>query len=142
MTQSEYKNFNGGVHHALNGHWNDPPQTAFKRTASNQDLTLDKEDIANHLDGLVNSVEVSTPLTKRMLDDIHKRLVTLHERLRTDKLDTDVLRQLTRLVTALDTKDYKEANAVHVELMQHCYDTEGVWLLGVKRLMDVVQKQS
>jgi hypothetical protein len=45
------------------------------------------------------------------------------------------------LFLALQQKDYTTANKIHVDLMQTDYETEGRWLLGMKRLIDLLQAQ-
>ncbi|KAG0167688.1 hypothetical protein DFQ29_000303 [Apophysomyces sp. BC1021] len=51
-----------------------------------------------------------------------------------------VVRSLSALCQALQTKDWEKAKKIHTELMTSEYEKHGMWLTGLKRLMDLCQK--
>ncbi|KAI9242527.1 MAG: hypothetical protein BYD32DRAFT_403243 [Podila humilis] len=44
---------------------------------------------------------------------------------------------LSRSCLALSTRSFTECQAIHAKLMQTDFDSEGKWLLGFKRLIDL-----
>ncbi|RKP06454.1 hypothetical protein THASP1DRAFT_25227 [Thamnocephalis sphaerospora] len=134
--------------HAEDGHWNDVPthvlqaRKSFAEPAAGSaiDTALSTEAIELLLrDVLAECASIKAPAQKRMLDDTKRRMDTLFERISGGQLSERILAEIGVFAQALAKSDYAAANKVHVGLMQTDYDTEGRWLVGAKRLVDLVQ---
>lgn len=51
--------------------------------------------------------------------------------------DVSMLTRFQSNVSALSSRSFAECQAIHAKLMQTEFGSEGKWLLGFKRLMDV-----
>ncbi|KAJ1967377.1 hypothetical protein IWQ62_001905 [Dispira parvispora] len=160
MTVSKYVDFRGD-NHAAQGHWNDPPKTIFqtqKKTTKDQpagsespstshstpapddsspDATKLKSRVAQWLSKLQSGS--LTGMNKRKLDDANKKMTVFYERVDQGSIPSVVLCDLERILDYVDQKDFAQANTAFIPLMQQQVETEGKWLLGLKRLIELQQ---
>ncbi|KAF9430908.1 hypothetical protein BGZ94_002406 [Podila epigama] len=133
-------------------HWNDPPTQIFQKKTSN--TGTEAHDFGPMKTALTNviqecSAKVSAP-QKRMFDDTTKRLQTLLDQMDNNSVKERVIAPLGDMIQGkesflfssfillpLSTKSFTECHAIHAKLMQTDFDSEGKWLLGFKRLIDL-----
>ncbi|ORX97826.1 hypothetical protein K493DRAFT_349774 [Basidiobolus meristosporus CBS 931.73] len=139
MTTAIYSDFRGQGH-AATGHWNDPSDAIFKKTSPTEERELEEQALLQHLQEYLSFCKEQNPTQRRMLLDTEKRLEVLFERLKSGSMSTYLLAQLEVMVKAIEGSDFAKAQSVHVELMTTEFDSEGKWLVGLKRLLDLYQK--
>ncbi|KAI8054520.1 hypothetical protein BDF22DRAFT_775283 [Syncephalis plumigaleata] len=148
--------------HAEDGHWNDVPTTVLasvrKRSGTlplsgddekqNEpgvlsDTDLNPDQLATGIESILNECTAASttlaPTLKRMLTDTERRMQEMLTRLRNDQIAPHVMAALSLFVQAIGKQDYIAANKVHLDLMQTNFDSEGRWLVGAKRLVEIVQ---
>ncbi|KAJ1651528.1 hypothetical protein IWQ61_007934 [Dispira simplex] len=159
-TSSYYVDFRGD-NHTAQGHWNDPPKTIFRTQkkatmdqpadtqspttadstsvpdGSSPDPTKLKTRVVQWLSALDS--KSLTGMNKRKLDDANKKMTVFYERVDKGIIPSVVLRDLERILGYVEQKDFAQANAAYIPLIQQQVETEGKWLLGLKRLMELQQ---
>ncbi|KAG0338447.1 hypothetical protein BG000_003950 [Podila horticola] len=120
-------------------HWNDPPTQIFQKSAQGDgaaahDFGPMKETLTKVIQEC--SANVSAP-QKRMFEDTTKRLQTLLDQMDSNSVKERVVGPLGDMIQALSTRSFTECQAIHAKLMQTDFDSEGKWLLGFKRLIDL-----
>ncbi|KAJ2334395.1 hypothetical protein GGI00_001878 [Coemansia sp. RSA 2681] len=91
------------------------------------------------LDG-VSLDSAASPMTRRMVDDTAKRLALLDERL--PELDAAVVHAVCSIAMLIERCQLSEALSAHRDLMQAGFDAELKWLVGVKRVIELLQKST
>ncbi|KAK9729369.1 protein transport protein S31 [Basidiobolus ranarum] len=81
----------------------------------------------------------SPPNQKKKVDDVEKRLGNLFDALNYEKLNSDVIDQMLALTQALEMRDFNTAHKIHVDLVTKS-DTLVPWMVGVKRLIEMVRE--
>ncbi|KAG0043017.1 hypothetical protein BGZ83_011932 [Gryganskiella cystojenkinii] len=124
-----------GIEH----HWNDPPTQIFaKKLQSGEGSTHDfgpmKETLAKIVAECATKVHVSQ---KRMFEDTSKRLHALQEQMDKSTVKESVVGPLGEMIQALSNRSFAQCQVIHAKLMQTEFESEGKWLLGFKRLMDL-----
>ncbi|KAJ1974410.1 hypothetical protein H4R35_003622 [Dimargaris xerosporica] len=152
-----------GSHYTAHGHWNDPPKALFHKKAgdrANASVPSDAKSStapagiqepavdANELKALVGSLLVTLQekdlkgMDKRKLDDADKKMSVLYSRLDEGLVPTPVTTTLKAILDDLEAARCDQASAQFTELMQQFVETEGKWLLGLRRLIELVTAQS
>ncbi|KAJ2708351.1 hypothetical protein H4R19_004788 [Coemansia spiralis] len=83
-------------------------------------------------------IEAASPMTRRMIEDTHKRLQVLDERL--SELSPQLTAAVCMIALLVDQGLLTEAADAHRDLMQAGYDSELRWLVGIKRVIELRQK--
>ncbi|KAI9599191.1 hypothetical protein BDF19DRAFT_430383 [Syncephalis fuscata] len=156
-----YRDFRD-YNHTEDGHWNDVPTSvlasARKRSGTlpssdndeKQSDTNTKTGDSLDVNGLATSIQaileectaaiaVFNPTQKRMLEDTKRRMNELLVRLKDNQVKAHILTALSTFLNAINSQDYTTANQVHLDLMQTDFDSEGRWLVGAKRLVELMQ---
>ncbi|ORX92866.1 hypothetical protein K493DRAFT_316316 [Basidiobolus meristosporus CBS 931.73] len=139
MSTTVYSDFRGEGH-AATGHWNDPSDIIFKKNLDIKERELEEQAILKHLNDYLSFCKERNANQKRMLDDTEKRLNLLFDKLKNDSLSTALLVQLELMIKAIEEDEFSKAQSIHVDLMTTEFDSEGKWLVGLKRLLDLYQK--
>ncbi|KAG9306797.1 hypothetical protein G9A89_005697 [Geosiphon pyriformis] len=123
-------------------HWNDPPQTIFHKLIDHHEK-LSSDEIVQKLGNILEACKQGLKNTsdKKIISDTEKRVKTLFERLTNNNLSESILYQLGKICIYLDEKDFTNAFITHSNLMKRNFDSEGKWLVGVRRLIDLYQKK-
>ncbi|KAK9717564.1 protein transport protein S31 [Basidiobolus ranarum] len=79
---------------------------------------------------------------KRMLDDVEKRLNLLFDALNIESLPEDIIEQVQALTEALVKRDFNTAQQIHLDLVTTQFAIVGQWMVGVKRLIELVRSHS
>ncbi|XP_011404715.2 PREDICTED: steroid receptor RNA activator 1-like [Amphimedon queenslandica] len=96
---------------------------------------LSQSEILSSLNELVDDYKEC--IEERLLKEIKKRLDMLDKQWST--LSQPVHKRLSSLVQALQDKDYKKAEDIHVGLMVDHVSEVKQWLIGIKKLVDIVK---
>ncbi|KAJ1974310.1 hypothetical protein H4R33_006834 [Dimargaris cristalligena] len=127
-----------------------PPTTAETKAKGNakaaaaalepEEVTpIAKEDAQASIERLLQTLRAKElqGMDKRKLEDATKKMDLLFARLKEDQVAQPVLLELTNIVTALEAGKNDEASRLFLPLMQHYVETEGKWLLGLRRLIEL-----
>ncbi|KAJ1905192.1 protein transport protein S31 [Tieghemiomyces parasiticus] len=76
-------------------------------------------------------------MDKRKLDDATKKMDILFARLDKGEVPNPVMEELDSILKDLETGNGTEASQRFLPLMQHYVESEGKWLLGLKRLIEL-----
>ncbi|CAG8591763.1 13128_t:CDS:10 [Ambispora gerdemannii] len=88
---------------------------------------------------LLRAQQKSPPNQKKVLDDTAKRLNALFDELNNELVPQPVIGSLLNLVQALQVRDYATVTRIHVELMTTKFDECQKWIVGLKRLIDILK---
>ena len=83
------------------------------------------------------SVETATA----ELDDVQKRLNGLATNLSTGAISQQVFDKLQQICAALAASDIQTALAIHVDITTTDWTENQSWLIGLKRLIEMITKQ-
>ncbi|KAF9896491.1 hypothetical protein BX616_007336 [Lobosporangium transversale] len=72
-----------------------------------------------------------------MFEDTVKRLQALQEQMENGTVKERVVEPLDEMIQALSTRSFTQCHAIHAKLMQTEFESEGKWLLGFKRLIEL-----
>lgn len=124
---------------AIDNHWNDPPTKIFEKTAKKDDAAAyDFGPMNETLTRIIKECSAHVPAPqKRMFEDTTKRLQSLQEQMQNGTVKERVVVPLGEMIEALSSRSFAECHAIHAKLMQTEFDSEGKWLLGFKRLIDL-----
>ncbi|KAF9933741.1 protein transport protein S31 [Linnemannia zychae] len=124
---------------AIDNHWNDPPTKIFEKNTKKDDGTAyDFGPMSETLDRIIKECSANVPAhQKRMFEDTTKRLQSLQEQMRAGTVKERVVAPLSEMIEALSSRSFTQCHAIHAKLMQTEFDSEGKWLLGFKRLIDL-----
>ncbi|RKP28167.1 hypothetical protein SYNPS1DRAFT_26253 [Syncephalis pseudoplumigaleata] len=154
--------------HAEDGHWNDVPTAVLTSARKRQgtlpsssspssgegedrgeeggatvDASLDSDQLVAGIEAILSECTAAsaalTPVLKRMLTDTERRMQELLTRLKSGQIAVHVQSALSRFLQAIKNGDYATATQIHVDLVQTDFDSEGRWLVGAKRLVEIVQ---
>ncbi|KAG0317415.1 hypothetical protein BGZ99_006305 [Dissophora globulifera] len=120
-------------------HWNDPPTKIFDKNSQNSDAAaFDFGPMKESLSAIIHecSINVAAP-QKRMFEDTTKRLQVLQDQMESGTVKERVVAPLNEMIQALSSKSFAKSQAIHAKLMQTEFESEGKWLLGFKRLIDL-----
>ncbi|KAF9193153.1 hypothetical protein BGZ51_004125 [Haplosporangium sp. Z 767] len=120
-------------------HWNDPPTQIFEKKSEKDETSAHdfgpmKESLARIIEECSANVP---PPQKRMFDDTTKRLQVLQEQMDNGTVKERIVGPLGEMIQALSSKSFAQCHTIHAKLMQTEFDSEGKWLLGFKRLIDL-----
>ncbi|KAF9361971.1 hypothetical protein BGX26_008143 [Mortierella sp. AD094] len=120
-------------------HWNDPPTQIFEKDAkSGESTTYDFGPMNTTLTAIIKECSANVPAPqKRMFEDTTKRLQALQEQMDNGTVNERVVAPLGDMIQALSSKSFAQCHAIHAKLMQTEFESEGKWLLGFKRLIDL-----
>lgn len=125
-----------GVVVGLSG-WNDPPQFNSK---SDQilDNTINPEQLI--LDTIRNILEIlkNSKIQERMLLDTEKRMNILFDKLQNKDIESTTLALVVHFSNSLNLKDYSKASTLVMELMQKGAAGDSKWVVGLKRLVELI----
>ncbi|ORX82954.1 WD40 repeat-like protein [Basidiobolus meristosporus CBS 931.73] len=82
------------------------------------------------------------PNQRRMLDDVEKRLNLLFDALNLETLPQDITDRMLTLTQALEKHDFHTAQQIHLDLVTTKFAIVGQWMVGVKRLIELVRSHS
>lgn len=124
---------------AIDNHWNDPPTKIFEKTAKKDDgAAYDFGPMNETLTKIIKECAAHVPAPqKKMFEDTTKRLQSLQEQMLNGTVKERVVVPLSEMIEALSSRSFAECHAIHAKLMQTEFDSEGKWLLGFKRLIDL-----
>ena len=80
------------------------------------------------------------PMDKRKMEDVAKRMAGLEAKLASGEVSAAVFGNLSQLCTALGGGDVQTALNVHVQITTSDWADNGQWLMGLKRLIEMVAK--
>ncbi|KAF9117162.1 hypothetical protein BGX27_000011 [Mortierella sp. AM989] len=120
-------------------HWNDPPTKIFDKNAKSGESTgFDFGPMNTTLTTIIKECSANVPAPqKRMFEDTTKRLQALQEQMNNGTVNERVIVPLGDMIQALSSKSFVQSHAIHAKLMQTEFESEGKWLLGFKRLIDL-----
>ncbi|KAG0285507.1 hypothetical protein BGZ97_007772 [Linnemannia gamsii] len=124
---------------AIDNHWNDPPTKIFEKSTKKDDgAAYDFGPMNETLTRIIKECSAHVPAPqKRMFEDTTKRLQSLQEQMQNGTVKERVVVPLSEMIEALSSRAYAQCLAIHAKLMQTEFDSEGKWLLGFKRLIDL-----
>ncbi|KAJ1978001.1 hypothetical protein H4R34_003365 [Dimargaris verticillata] len=152
-----------GSYYTAHGHWNDPPKALFHKKAGERAnasapsdtkgsptpaVDEDPEVDPTVLKSLVSSLLASLQekdlkgMDKRKLDDANRKMSVLSSRLDEGLVPKPVTTSLKAILDDLEAARCEQASAQFTVLMQQFVETEGKWLLGLRRLIELVTAQS
>lgn len=102
-------------------------------------ITSKSESITALRDIIKDVSDTIQPSQRRMWDDTTKRLDFLVDRLNSNAMIPEVNTKALSLIRAISRRDFEKATKLHLVLTTSAFDQEGKWLLGIKRLMDVMR---
>ncbi|KAG0217243.1 hypothetical protein BGX33_011121 [Mortierella sp. NVP41] len=120
-------------------HWNDPPTKIFEKTVKKDDAAAyDFGPMNDTLTRIIKECSANVPAPqKRMFEDTTKRLQSLQDQMQNGTVKERVVVPLGEMIEALSSRSFTQCHAIHAKLMQTEFDSEGKWLLGFKRLIDL-----
>ncbi|KAF9174441.1 protein transport protein S31 [Mortierella sp. AD011] len=120
-------------------HWNDPPTQIFEKGAKNGESTAyDFGPMNTMLTAIIKECSANVPAPqKRMFEDTTKRLQVLQDQMNNGTVNERVVTPLGDMIQALSSRSFAQCLAIHAKLMQTEFESEGKWLLGFKRLIDL-----
>ncbi|KAG0205618.1 hypothetical protein BGX28_002777 [Mortierella sp. GBA30] len=120
-------------------HWNDPPTQIFKKKAQmDETAAQDFGPMKETLSRIIKECSENVPAPqKRMFEDTIKRLQSLQVQMDNGTVKERIVAPLADMIQALSTRSFAQCHAIHAKLMQTEFDSEGKWLLGFKRLIDL-----
>ena len=80
------------------------------------------------------------PMDKRKMEDVQKRVGGLEAKLASGEVSVAVFGSLSELCRALGGGDVQAALNVHVQITTSDWADNGQWLMGLKRLIEMVAK--
>merc|ERR1719390_5633 len=80
------------------------------------------------------------PMDKRKMEDVAKRMAGLEAKLGAGEVSAAVFGNLSQLCTALGGGDVQTALNIHVAITTSDWADNGQWLMGLKRLIEMVAK--
>ncbi|KAL1920629.1 uncharacterized protein VTP21DRAFT_1006 [Calcarisporiella thermophila] len=130
-----------GAH--FESHWNDPPHVIFQKNASinNKEIQEDGNFVLEILKSSLNSLR-ENKIQTRILDDTEKRLSLLFTSIEKGELKPELTTSLSEFSKAIKSGDYTKANDVVTQLMVGPdFATDGRWILGLRRLLDLCKEK-
>ncbi|KAF8923231.1 hypothetical protein EDD21DRAFT_369629 [Dissophora ornata] len=120
-------------------HWNDPPTQIFANKVQNDESTAyDFGPMEEKLTAIIKECSANVPAPqKRMFEDTTKRLQGLQDQMDKGTVKERVVVPLGDMIQALSSRSFTQCHAIHAKLMQTEFESEGKWLLGFKRLIDL-----
>ncbi|KAJ3192144.1 hypothetical protein HK101_006979 [Irineochytrium annulatum] len=91
---------------------------------------------------VVRTASLVDPSSKKIVDDTDKRVEELIQRLATNSVPEPCIMQLRLLAQALKAGDLAAASAASMQLtlLSTAHSTEGRWIIGIKRLLELQAK--
>ncbi|KAI8381411.1 uncharacterized protein BYT42DRAFT_566426 [Radiomyces spectabilis] len=128
----------------IQNHWNDPPKNIFQKTSEDQSADINIEEIQKNIQHQVTicTNTFTSGANKRIADDTSRRMNSLLNDLGQNVLTEVVIQSLSQLCLALQEMNWTRAQEIHRQLMTTEYEKHGIWLLGLKRLIDLSEKAS
>ncbi|KAJ3066923.1 protein transport protein S31 [Podochytrium sp. JEL0797] len=98
--------------------------------------------IVTGLDALMSVCKESKtqPQQKREWEDTEKKVMNLFDQMNNGKVADDILAKLATLVKFLQAADYSAAHKIQVELMTTKFTATASWIVGVKRVIDTLER--
>ncbi|KAK6097896.1 protein transport protein S31 [Batrachochytrium dendrobatidis] len=101
--------------------------------------------LQHHLDDFKDSVHVGAtgsadPHLMNSYRDAEKRLGQLFDQMNNTEVPQDVAEKLLQIGKALDKSDFVGAHRIQVDLMTRRFDVCGVWIVGIKRLIESLER--
>eukprot|EP00842_Homolaphlyctis_polyrhiza_P006635 jgi/Hompol1/6973/HPOL_001686-RA len=72
--------------------------------------------------------------------DVERRIHQLFDQLNNDEVPQDVVGQLVAISKAIDSSDFATAHRIQMDLMTKRFDVTGLWMVGLKRLIDSLER--
>ncbi|KAL2920129.1 protein transport protein S31 [Polyrhizophydium stewartii] len=94
--------------------------------------------LQKHLDAY--KAAASSPNQHQTFRDVEKRINQLFDQLNNQDIPQDVVDKLALICKGLDTSDFSMAHNVQMDLMTKRFEVTGQWIVGVKRLIDAIQR--
>mmetsp|Transcript_15311 Transcript_15311/g.41928 ORF Transcript_15311/g.41928 Transcript_15311/m.41928 type:complete len:619 (-) Transcript_15311:306-2162(-) len=118
-----------------------PPQPAPPPPAPPKP-TYDASGVISTIQGLMGRCGAYQlqPVDKRRLEDTEKRSTTLFQKLQDGSISNSVFEKLQQLCSSLAGGDVQTALAIHMQLTTTDWTDNGHWLMGLKRLIELVGK--
>jgi len=79
-------------------------------------------------------------IERKKIQDIDRKLGVLLTRLKRGEITGDALAKLHRLCQELEQHRLNEANVIHTELTREHYDGNSIWIMALKRLLEVAAR--
>ncbi|KAJ3099062.1 protein transport protein S31 [Phlyctochytrium planicorne] len=99
--------------------------------------------LVNALDALLRHCkEVADPQRRREVEDAERRIATLIDQINNSEVQDDIIAKLLDLAKATQGGDFPGAHRVQVDLMTTRYGAVQAWILGIKRLIDILERAS
>ncbi|KAL2911215.1 hypothetical protein HK105_209323 [Polyrhizophydium stewartii] len=125
--------------------WNDPPKAMGADAAeAEKALAAVQAPEGVIVAAFTTAVDQAKALVERMpaqrakIEDTDRRIEGLFDRLANHKLERVVLGQTLLVAQALDAKQYAQAQAIVMKMMKANYANETAWILGAKRLTELL----
>ncbi|KAI8847667.1 hypothetical protein BC829DRAFT_444455 [Chytridium lagenaria] len=98
--------------------------------------------LVNGLDGLMQHCKatLNNPQRRRELEDTERKVANLVDQLNNSEIADDIIAKLFELVKATQGGDFTQAHRLQVELMTTRYNATSAWILGIKRLIDTLER--
>ncbi|KAJ3025705.1 UNVERIFIED_CONTAM: protein transport protein S31 [Siphonaria sp. JEL0065] len=80
------------------------------------------------------------PQQKREWEDTEKKVLNLFDQINNSEVAEDILAKLAVLVKALQNREYSAAHKIQVELMTTKFTATSSWIVGVKRVIDTLER--
>lgn len=98
------------------------------------DIALIRARLTNALHALLPASD-ATPATRRMRDDVTKRLNTLYEKLDANQLPDELRLRVDALAAHIDAARWQEADEEHVLIVTRHTSEASSWMPAVRRLI-------
>lgn len=127
--------------------WNDPPKQTADADAAEHILKVagaapEGVIVASFTAAmdLARSILDRMPNQRQKVEDTDRRIDGLFDRLANHKIQSQrmVFAQLFQVAQALNSKSYMEAQAMILKMMTSNYADETQWILGAKRLVELL----
>ncbi|KAI8920456.1 hypothetical protein BC831DRAFT_479532 [Entophlyctis helioformis] len=87
----------------------------------------------------VKGIVAHQPAQRQKVEDTERRIDGLFDRLASHKIDRVVLAQLLEVAQDLNNRDFANGQARVLKMMTSNYSNETAWLLGAKRLIELLR---
>ncbi|KAI9292825.1 hypothetical protein K502DRAFT_325630 [Neoconidiobolus thromboides FSU 785] len=133
-----------GANHAASGHWNDAPKSILLKKNQNKDINSEIQytqfECYTKLTQLINSIDINSLsiMEKNKIRDINMRLEAFKN---SKEVSNEVLMMLSNIIHKLMEKEFKAALDLHAKVLLQADGIHTRWLVGVKRIIEVLKIQ-
>ncbi|OLY82331.1 hypothetical protein AYI68_g3548, partial [Smittium mucronatum] len=114
------------------------PEAANKDENDKTCISISESDILGCFYNVLNFFSPSSPVEEKSISDTRKRIDILASRI--SSLPEPVVSNLGIIATSIMERQNDKASLVYIQINKVCFENEGRWLVGLKRVIDLAKK--